>query len=124
MSYDKINEVWSPRLHLLNILRNGGIFSEFPKENFIQVTDNTWYYFSEELLEKDFDFSLCITWKTSKDFMKISGYSRPKINTYIEQHWRIIYLNSWYYDIEKLKVFVQKNIKPFVEKRGRPIKNK
>ena len=123
MTYETINKVGSPRLHLLNTLRELWIFSEFPKDDYVQIIDNAWYYFSEELLEKDFDLSLCVHGKTSKDFMEVSGYSRPKINTYIEKHGRVVYLTPWYYHMSQLRSFTEDNIKPFIEKRGRPTKD-
>ncbi len=55
--------------------------------------------------------------------MNVTGYSRPKINTYIETHWRVVYLNAWYYDLEKFSTFLKNDhIKEFVEKRWRPSK--
>lgn len=123
MTYETKNKVWSPRLHLLNLLRENWIYSEYPKEWYTKIIDESWYYFSEELLEKDFDFANSTFWKTSNEFMKITGYSRPKINTYIETHWRVVFLSAWYYDLESFRTFLQnEHIKEWVEKRWRPTK--
>ena len=121
MAYKVQNKVGSPRLHLLNILRENWVYSEFPKEWFIKVIDWAWYYFSQELLDNDFDFSKCIYWKIWNDFMEITWYSRPKINTYIEKHWRVVYLTEWYYNIEVFKTFLKTHIREQIEKRWRPV---
>jgi hypothetical protein len=121
MTYKIENSIGSPRLHFMNKLKENNIYSEFPKEWFKQVLkDEGWYYFVEELIEKDFKFKDCINPKTSWEFMKLTWYSRPKINTYIEKHWRIVFLNVWYYDLENLKTYLKDNMKEWIEKRGRP----
>lgn len=123
MAYTIENKVGSPRLHFINKLKEQNIFSEFPKEWFTKISkEESWYYFVEELLEKDFDLWKCINAKTSWEFMNLTWYSRPKINTYIEKHWRIVYFEVWYYDLENLKTYLKDNMKEWIEKRGRPTK--
>jgi len=123
MTYKKINKVGSPRLHLLNLLREKNIYSEFEKKWFTKIDIMYGYYFSQELLDNDFDFENSINWKTSKEFMETTWYSRPKINTYIEKHWRVLYLDKGYYDLEVFKEFLKWHIKMWIEKRGRPKKD-
>lgn len=122
MGYKEIEKVGSPRIHLLNTLKANDIFSEFPKEGFTRVVDEVWYYFSEELLEKEFQFSECTHGKTSGVFKDLTGYSRPRINTYIEKYLKIFYFSEGYYDLRELKLFIQENMKDFIEKRWRPTK--
>lgn len=122
MAYETENNVGSPRLHLLNILKENKIYSEFPKDNFTKIIDDSGYYFSEELLEKNFDLENCIRGKTSWAFMIETGYSRPKINAYIEKHGRIVYLAPGYYDLQAFTEFLKTHIKEHIEKRGRPCK--
>lgn len=55
--------------------------------------------------------------------MKITWYSRPKINAYIEKHWRIVYLAPGYYNLEEFTEFLKTHIKKHIEKRGRPTKS-
>jgi hypothetical protein len=119
MSYEKINKVWSPRVYLLNILRENKIYSEFKKEWYINISENYWYFFSQQLLDNDFNFEESINWKTSKEFMDATWYSRPKINCNIELHWRVLYLDRGYYNIELFKEFLKTHIQKFVEKRWR-----
>ncbi len=123
MAYETENRVGSPRLHLQNILRENKIYSEFPKEWFVKIIEEAWYYFSQELLEKQFDLANSICWKTSGEFMKITWYSRPKINAYIEKHGRIVYLAPGYYNLEEFTEFLKTHIKEHIEKRGRPAKS-
>lgn len=123
--YEKINKVWSPRLHLLNLLKENDVFSEYPREWFVKIFDKlTWYYFSQELLDKNFALSECTSWKIWSDFMKITWYSRPKINSYIEKHWRIVYLSSWYYNFKNFRTFLNWHIKKWIENRWRKCKQK
>ena len=123
MTYKVENKVGSPRLHFMNKLKEQNIFSEFPKEWFTKISkEESWYYFVEELIEKNFNFENCVNWKTSWEFMELTWYSRPKINTYIEKHWRIVFLNVWFYDFKNLKTFLEDNMKEWIEKRGRPTK--
>lgn len=123
MAYETENKVGSPRIHLLNTLKEAEIFSEFPKEGFTRIIDEAGYYFSEELLEKQFDLSQCTCGKTSAEFMEKTGYSRPKINAYIEKHGRVVFLAHGYYDFKALGEFLPTHIKEHIEKRGRPAKN-
>lgn len=123
MTYKTYNKVGSPRLHLLNLLREKEIYSEFPKDWFTKVIDESGYYFSQELLDHNFDFTKCTYWKISKDFMTATWYSRPKINTYIEKHWRVVFLTEWYYNLELFYDFLRdEHIKEYIEKRWRPSK--
>ncbi len=118
MTWYKVeNSVGSPRLHLLNRLIEKWIYSEFEKEWSVQIDNQYWYYFSQELIDKEFDFDNCINWKRSLDFMNLTWYSRPKINNYIEKNWRVVYLSIWYYNIELLKEFLISNMDEFVRNR-------
>ncbi len=123
MAYETENKVGSPRLQLLNVLKENEVYSEFPKEWFTKVLDESGYYFSEELVEKKFDLSSCMVGKTSERFMELTGYSRPKINAYIEKHGRVVYLEPGYYNFSKFSDFLQTHIKEQIEKRGRPPKD-
>lgn len=123
MAYETKNKVGSPRLQLLNMLKEAGIYSEFPQEGFVKLLDEQGYYFSEELVLKEFKFSECEHGKTSGEFMERTGYSRPKINQYIEKHGRVCYIHPGYYDLEALGKFLTENIKEHIEKRGRPPKS-
>ncbi len=122
MTYQIDNKVGSPRLHLQNMLREAEVYSEYPKDGFVKIIEEAGYYFSEELLEKNFDLENSVRGKTSGEFMQITGYSRPKINAYIEKHGRIVYLAPGYYDLEAFKEFLGTHIKEHIEKRGRPCK--
>ncbi|MDD3302259.1 MAG: hypothetical protein PHN31_01790 [Candidatus Gracilibacteria bacterium] len=115
--YKVENSVGSPRLHLLNRLIEKGIYSEFEKEGSVQIDNQYGYYFSQELIDKEFDFDNCINGKRSLDFMNLTGYSRPKINNYIEKNGRVVYLSIGYYNIELLKEFLISNMDEFVRNR-------
>lgn len=121
MTYDIKNTIWSPRLFLLWKLKELNIFSEWRKwENFSEVSkEDIWYYFTEEICENNFDLKNSTKWTTSEEFMKKSWFSRPKINQYIEKYWKVIFLEQWFYDFEKLKKFLIENKKEFTETRWR-----
>ena len=127
--YDRVNRVWSPRLHIINLMRTTWVISDYPRdENWIQVNDeNKWYYFSEEIINKESDLSRCVTRQTGDEFSVLCWYSRPKINQHIERYMRIVYIIPWYYNKELLVNFLKDNIKDIEDKRkgnsGRP-KNK
>ena len=121
--YEVLNKVKSPRVHLTNKLREAWIYSEFKKEWFTDISENKWYYFSQELIEKNFNFEKCTYWELAKDFMDVTGFSRPKINSYIERHWKVFYFESGFYDLQALVWFIKENQTKYVERRWRPKKN-
>ncbi len=54
--------------------------------------------------------------------MEKTGYSRPKINRYMEKHGRVVFLCPGYYDIGAFKAFLPTHIKEeiYSENWGRP----
>ncbi len=120
--YIQVKKTGSPRVNLVNMLKANDIYSEFPRDWFTKIIDEAWYYFSEELLQRDFNLWLCTYWKTSWDFKDVTWYSRPKINTYLDKYRKVFFFTEGYYNIPKLREFIVSNMKEFIERRWRPSK--